>query len=162
MFSKDMLLPLSSHMPFCLALHQNKAKVIPHPKELVGSAARDTAKLGAPWKQQGNTSCTRASKLCLAYRKETLRHWRRITRQLIRCCGGIFCCKRPQNEYEGLEWRMEKVNKKGLGPGLVRGESMLLISKRNRARATGITVKRPGSTKGKLMSDVHGARRHRG
>lgn len=29
------------------------------------------------------------------------------------------------------------------GPGLVRGESVLLISRRNRARAAGITVQSP-------------------
>lgn len=57
---------------------------------------------------------------------------------------------------------MLKMNNKGLGPGLVRGESMLLISKRNRARATGIMVKSPGGTKGKLIFDVQGARRERG
>lgn len=61
-----------------------------------------------------------------------------------------------------MKWRMEKINNKGLGPELVRGESMLLIRKRNRAREKGIMVKRPGSTKGKLMLDVHGARRDRG
>lgn len=83
-------------------------------------------------------------------------------RQLVRCCGGIFCCKRPQKEYKGLERRMEKMNNKGLGPRLVRGKSMLLNSKRNRARMTGIMVKSPGSTKGKPMFDVQGARRDRG
>lgn len=76
-------------------------------------------------------------------------------RQLVRCCGGIFCCKRPQKEYKGLELGMEKMNNKGLGPGLIRGE-------RNRARVTGITVKSPGSTKGELMFDVQEARRERG
>lgn len=38
------------------------------------------------------------------------------------------------------------MNNKGLGPGLVRGESMLLISKRNRARAPRIMVKSPGKS----------------
>lgn len=83
-------------------------------------------------------------------------------RQLVRCCGGIFCCTRPQKEYKGLELGMEKMNNKGLGPGLIRGESMLLTSERNRARVTGITVKSPGSTKGELMFDVQEARRERG
>lgn len=127
MFSKDLLVPLSGHMPFCLALYQNRAKVIPRPKELMGSAARDThSQTGAPWKQWGNTSCTRAWK-CLAYRKENLYEAlkKKIMRKLIRCCGGIFHCKKPQKEYKGLEWRKEKMNNKGLGPWLVRGESVI-------------------------------------
>lgn len=54
------------------------------------------------------------------------------------------------------------MNDKGLGPGLAGGVSMLLISKRNllaRVRATRIMVNSPGSTKGKLMFGVQGARR---
>ena len=65
------------------------------------------------------------------------RNWRRITRQLVRCYGGIFCCKRPQKlEYKGLELRMEKKNNEGLGPGLIRGESTFLVTERNRAEVT--------------------------
>lgn len=40
MFSKDLLVPLSGHMPFCLALYQNRAKLIPRPKELMGSCCQ--------------------------------------------------------------------------------------------------------------------------
>lgn len=50
------------------------------------------------------------------------------------------------------------MNNKGLSRGLVRGERMFLITKRNRARVTGIMAKSPGSTKEELMFDVQGAR----
>lgn len=40
---------------------------------------------------------------------EELKEDNEAARQLVRCYGGIFCCKRLQKlDYKGLELRMEK------------------------------------------------------
>lgn len=79
-----------------------------------------------------------------------------------RCYGGIFCCKRPSKlVYKGLENGKNKQQR--LGAWTDGGESMFLITDRNRAEVTaiGTMVKSTPSTKGQLIFDVKEARRGR-
>lgn len=148
MFSKDLLVPLSGHMPFCLALYQNRAKVIPRPKELMGSAARDThSQTGAPWKQWGNTSCTRAWK-CLAYRKENLYEaLKKDNEEAHQVLWWHLSLQEATKRVQRSWMEKGKNEQQRVGPLTGQGWECYLLARETRARATGIMVKSPGVQK---------------